>query len=179
MKTMRDYFTLRDWERLPVGFPAQLVEGQLVKEPAPTYGHQRIAARIRHALVMLVGPDRVPDTPSDVLVDDRNVYQPDIVVLSRPADDASSYVGVPLLAVEVLSPSTQGRDRRVKTRRLLERGVQEVWLVDTRARTIEVRAAGYALHAGVGETIRSRALSGFALVVDDLHSPPQAPDDRR
>ena len=99
---MQQPFTQVDWERLPEGFPAQLIQGQLVKEPAPTYRHQRLAARVRFALLSLLGPDRVPDTPSDVAVDHENVFQPDVVVLRAPADDASHYVGVPLLAVEVL-----------------------------------------------------------------------------
>lgn len=173
MKIMNDSFTRRDWDLLPVGFPAQLIEGCLVKEPAPTNEHQRIGARIRYALMRLVGPDRVPDTPADVLVDDVNVYQPDIVVLARPADDRTSYVGVPVLAVEVLSPSTQGRDRRVKTRRLLELGVAEVWLVDPHAGTVEVKATGYALQAGGGETVRSRVVAAFSVAVDELFSPPR------
>ena len=131
---MQQPFTRVDWERLPEGFPAQLIQGQLVKEPAPTYGHQRLGARIRFALLSLLGPDRVPDTPADVLVDDVNVYQPDVVVLRAPADDASHYVGVPLLAVEVLSRSTRKRDRDVKAERLLVLGVEEVWLVDPERR---------------------------------------------
>ena len=175
---MSDVFTLHDWERLPEGFPAQLIEGQLVKEPSPTYGHQRTGARIRHALATLVGPDRVPDTPADVLVDDQNVYQPDIVVLARPVDDATPFVGVPLLAVEVLSPSTRRRDRSVKAGRLLGLGVGEVWLVDPDARAIEVRASAYVLRAGPGETVTSRILPAFALDADDLFAPPAAPDIR-
>jgi len=166
-------FTRTDWERLPEGFPAQLVQGWLVKEPAPTYGHQRLASRIRYMLLSLLGPDRVPDTPADVLVDDENVFQPDVVALRAPADDASSYVGVPLLAVEVLSPSTRERDRDVKADRLLGLGVAEVWLVDPDARTIEVRASRDSRVARSGERIASEALPGLALVVDELFAPPQ------
>ncbi len=168
-------FTRADWERLPQGFPAQLIEGQLVKEPSPTYGHQRLAARIRHALLTLVGPDRVPDTPADVAIDDESVFQPDVVVLAGPADDDSPYVGVPLLAIEVLSPSTQRRDRDIKAGRLLEIGVAEVWLVDPAKRTIEVRTAGDRLLARAGDEAASQVLPGFTLTVDDLFSPPRAP----
>ena len=105
MKTMQHLFTLRDWELLPEGFPAELIEGCLVKEPAPSTEHQRVGARIRFTLMKLVGPDLVPDTPADVLVDDQNVYQPDIVVLAKPPADETSYVGVPILVVEVLPGS--------------------------------------------------------------------------
>jgi Uma2 family endonuclease len=174
MKTMQQPFTRVDWERLPEGFPAQLIQGQLVKEPAPTYGHQRLGARIRFALLSLLGPDRVPDTPADVLVDDVNVYQPDVVVLRAPADDASHYVGVPLLAVEVLSRSTRKRDRDVKAERLLVLGVEEVWLVDPETQSIEVRSAEDRRLATLGEELRSRAVPGFVLDLDTLFSPPHA-----
>lgn len=174
MKTMPHVFTLRDWELLPEGFPAELIEGCLVKEPAPSTEHQRIGARIRFALMKLVGPDLVPDTPADVLVDDCNVYQPDIVVLAKPPADGTSYVGVPVLVVEVLSPSTRRRDRDVKRGRLLGLGVQEVWLVDPTAEAVDVKATTYTMHAGCGETIRSRALPEFALNVEALFAPPGA-----
>ena len=173
METMDAVFTRTDWERLPEGFPAQLIHGQLVKEPAPTYGHQRIAARIRLALMTLVGPDRVPDTPADVAIDEENVYQPDVIVLEHPADDDSPYVGVPLLAAEVLSPSTRNRDRNVKAEQLLMIGVEEVWLVDPDAQTIEVRRSDGSEITRAGGQARSQALRGFVLVVDALFSPPQ------
>jgi len=171
MHTMPSSFTRTDWERLPEGFPAQLIQGALVKEPAPSYGHQRIASRIHLALATLLGPDRVPLTPADVLVDEENVFQPDVVALPVPADDASSYVGVPLLVVEVLSPSTRERDRGVKAEGLIRLGVAEVWLVDPDARTIEVRTSGGNRLARGGDRIASQALPAFALDVDDLLSP--------
>ncbi|MFV1958623.1 MAG: Uma2 family endonuclease [Planctomycetota bacterium] len=166
--------TRADWERLPEGFRAELVRGHLVKEAAPTYGHQRLAARIRFALLSLVGPDRVPDTPAGVLVDDRNVYEPDVVVLARPADDTSPYVGVPLLVVEVLSPSTRQLDRGVKADRLLHLGVAEVWLVDPDDRTIEVRTSDRTVVARDDEEVHSEVLPGFALQPRALFSPPRA-----
>jgi hypothetical protein len=43
---VRALYTRADYERLPEGFPAQLVRGQLVKEPAPRCGHGVIGARV-------------------------------------------------------------------------------------------------------------------------------------
>jgi Uma2 family endonuclease len=102
MHTMDAPFTVRDWQRLPEGFPAQLVEGCLVKEPAPTYGRQRLVARIHAALVALVGPDRALQSPVDVVLDAHNVYQPDVVVLRDLPADYRADVGIPLLASEGL-----------------------------------------------------------------------------
>jgi Uma2 family endonuclease len=168
VKVLKGHYTRADFDRLPEGFPGELIEGQLVKDPGPTYGHNRICARIRLALLQLLGPDRVPDSPSDVAIDDHNVFQPDVVVLSEPVDDATSYVGVPLLAVEVLSPSTRSRDRSIKAERLLEIGVAEVWLVEPATRTIEVRTVSRrAIARGQDEAV-SRAVPGFARCPETL-----------
>ena len=43
---METRFTLREWMALPEGFPAQLFDGQLVREPSPTYGHQDLAGHL-------------------------------------------------------------------------------------------------------------------------------------
>ncbi len=169
MLSMDAVFTKTQWERLPEGFPAELIEGCLVRDPAPTYGHQSIAARVRYRLLQLVGPDLVPDTPADVLIDDVNVFEPDIVVLrERPPRD-QHYVGIPLLVVEVLSPSTAERDRTVKKDKLLGAGVAEVWLIDPELEHIEIHRTGPEVRSFRGEDVaRSNALSGFALAPGDL-----------
>ena len=168
MTTMASLFTRAEYDRLPEGFPAQLIEGQLVKEPPPRYGHQRVGSRIRFQLKKLVGPDLVPDTPADVGIDRYNVFQPDIVVLEKRPDDETSDVGIPILAVEVLSPRTEKRDRLVKTGRLLDAGVREVWLIDRRRQAIEVHtSAGHRRYEG-GEQAVSEAVEGFVLVPDTL-----------
>jgi len=163
-------YTRDQYDLLPVGFPAQLVEGHLVREPAPTFGHQRLALTIAGQLKRLVGPHRLAIAPVDVAVDEWNVYQPDVVVFREPvADDASGVdAGVPLLVVEILSPSTADRDRRVKRTRLLDIGVEEVWLVDSPSRTIEVydlrRYRDLPRRATGAQSIGSDAVAGFELV---------------
>ena len=103
----------RTTKLLPEGFPAQLIDGCLVKEPSPTYGHQWVLGRVYRALALLVG-DRAVPAPIDVGLDDWNVFQPDVVVLSGVPDASRHDVGVPLLAVEVLSSGTARLDRAAK-----------------------------------------------------------------
>lgn len=173
MEAMHALFTRALYDQLPEGFPAQLIEGELVKEPAPTYGHMRFGSRIHQKLVPLVGPDRALMSPVDVGVDDFNVYQPDLVVLREPADDKKSDVGIPLIAIEVLSPSTQHYDRDVKRHRLLAAGVREVWLVSAGTRTIECWTADGVRETQGSSELASRALPGFALIPDELFTPAQ------
>ncbi len=174
MAVMLGTYTRAHYMQLPEGFPAELVEGFLVREPAPSFGHQRIAADMHALARRLVGSHRAPLTPVDVLVDDLNVYQPDVVVFATPLPDdvATEDLPVPLLVVEVLSPSTAARDRDVKRRRYLEAGVREVWLVDRDTRTIDVYDAHHSEHVprrGSGpRAIASQVFAGFAFVPGEL-----------
>jgi Uma2 family endonuclease len=66
--------------------------------------------------------------------------QPDLFVVRKAAGRRLrkwSDVGVPVLAVEVLSPSTASRDRGKKRRIYQEAGVAEYWIVDFDARLVE------------------------------------------
>ncbi len=140
MAIMTGLYTRKEFALLPEGFPAQLVEGALVCEPSPAFGHQRIALELAERLKSIVGARRMGMAPLDIHVDEFNVYQPDVVVWREPLDDDVDFEALPppLLVVEVLSPPTRGRDRNVKRIRLLDKGVEEVWLVDRENRTIEV-----------------------------------------
>ncbi len=174
MTAMTKTYTRAQYERLPEGFPAQLVEGQLVREPAPTFGHQRLTFAIGERLKRIVGSRRMAIAPVDVAVDPLNVYQPDLVVFRRPLEDGERGLdgGVPLLVVEVLSPATRTRDREVKRTRLLDAGVGEVWLVDAENRMIEVFDRGRyrdVPRRALGEIeLGSTVLPGFELTPQAL-----------
>ncbi len=164
-------FTRKDYEDLPEGTPVELFDGLLVKQPSPRFGHQQLQSRILWALKQLLGPDRVIAAPVDVLIDEINVFVPDIVVLDDvPARDAQ-YVGIPCVVFEVLSPSTRDRDREYKTRRLLGLGVKEVRLIDGDERTIEVVTVDGGRVARDDRPARSDAIPGFELVPKDLFGP--------
>ncbi|MCZ6785827.1 MAG: Uma2 family endonuclease, partial [Planctomycetota bacterium] len=72
MQTSR--YTRADYMRLPEGFPAELVDGMLVKEPSPTGWHQELGQRLVIRLRERIGP-ALP-SPIDVFIDDYNVLQP-------------------------------------------------------------------------------------------------------
>ncbi len=171
MRTVPTRFTRADWDRLPEGFPAQLVRGMLVKEPSQEYGHQVFAGRLYRALFALVG-ERAVHAPQDVGIDEFNVFQPDVIVLREvPRFDVRD-VGIPQVAIEVLSPSTASRDRGVKRRRLVAAGCEEVWIVDPASRTVEVHDARGRRAASGEETIASTAVPGFEVVPARLFAEP-------
>jgi Uma2 family endonuclease len=101
---------------------------------------------------------RVYFAPTDVVLSDTNVVQPDLLFLSREREQIITYAniqGAPDLAVEIVSPSTDERDRTVKRKLYAEHGVKEYWLVDPDAMTVTI------LLLGEGRTSRRRASTAF------------------
>jgi len=175
MVSMIGSFTRTDYDRLPEGFPAQLIGGTLLKEPSPTYEHQSLQMELLRMLMPLVPRGRLIAAPADVAIDATNVFQPDIVVLrAPPADRSSGYVGTPLLAIEILSAATAERDRSVKAPKYIAAGVAEVWLVDPTARVIERRTPGAIARATGTERLPSTMLLGFEIVPEVLWPGPDA-----
>ena len=172
MKIMESLFTRADWDRLPEGFPAELIEGLLVKEPSPTYDHQRLNGWLHIRLARVVEPHLAIMAPADVVLGDYDVFQPDLVVLREAPAPHERNVGIPRIAIEILSPSTRRRDRTIKKDRLLEAGVEEVWLVDPEVKSIEIHAADGVRQASGDRPIVSRALPAFDVVPSDLFERP-------
>jgi Uma2 family endonuclease len=117
--------------------------------------------------------------PTDVVLSEYDVVQPDILVVlsERRAILAKNYVaGAPDLVVEVLSPSTETRDRTAKAKRYATFGVREMWLVDPDRKTIEVLVhtpEGFRREALYGEadTARSAILPGLEFPVAPVFRP--------
>jgi Uma2 family endonuclease len=174
--------TLADYEALPEGAPYQLIEGELVMSPAPTPYHQYIlfelAARFRdHVRDRQIG--KIYVAPLDVYLSEEDVFQPDILFISR---DRAAIVkeknvqGAPDLIVEVLPLSTSYYDLSAKKRTYEAAGVWEYWIVDPMAKRIEVyesrehrfELASEAAHSGM---VRSKVMDGFSVDVAEVFNP--------
>jgi Uma2 family endonuclease len=171
----RALLTADDYAKLPEDLRAELIDGELVMSPSPDPIHQRIV----HALVLELYRhfrsstlDRVLFAPSDVLIDRHNVLQPDLLILpegTKPTE-TSRTLPVPVLVIEVISPSTEVRDRGIKLDRYRSRGIQEAWIVDRHEKRIDVLdlAAGTSLVCRPRDTTRSTAVPGFSIDVTRL-----------
>ena len=157
----------------------ELIEGELILNPAPVPRHQwivlNIASELR-AYFRREGGGRVFSAPIDVVLSEDVLLQPDVIVIRTERIsiiDEKNIQGAPNLVVEVLSVGTRRRDEILK-RKLYERaGVDEYWIVDPvidvvkiyrRSGASFVRAAEISTESG-GE-ITSPLLPGFALDVN-------------
>jgi Uma2 family endonuclease len=125
----------------------EILEGELYVTPAPSPLHQRVSKRLQRQLEGYFEArnlGEVFDAPIDVILTAHDVVQPDLVVVTDPAQVSKRGIeGSPTLLVEILSPSTRNQDRTVKARRYATLGVPHYWLVDPEASRIECyRAEG-------------------------------------
>ncbi|MBI3456553.1 MAG: Uma2 family endonuclease [Candidatus Rokubacteria bacterium] len=123
----------------------EILDGELYVTPPPTPLHQRVSKRLQRQLEAYFegrGLGEVFDAPIGLILGFHDVAQPDLLVVTEPRQISQRGIeGAPALVVEVLSPSTRGRDRTVKARRYAALGVRHYWLVDPEARRVECFAA--------------------------------------
>ena len=124
----------------------EVIEGELYVTPSPIFDHQFIVTVLAEVLsrsVRLHNLGVVCVAPMDVVLNEFNVFQPDILFLRAgraPSRGAKNITVAPDLIVEVLSPSTMEEDRNIKMRVYARHGVLNYWIVDPDARTLEMYA---------------------------------------
>ncbi len=153
----------------------EIIDGELFVTPAPRIPHQKILLRLASALSTYLDKHRIGDliiSPMDVIFGDFDVLQPDLLfVLNEHKEILKDWVrGAPDLVVEILSATTEERDRGIKRKAYAKFGVQEYWIVDPQSRVIEIhglaRKRYELLHTRrEGETLTSSLLPGFSLPV--------------
>ncbi len=128
-----DGFTVDDLAEMPAdGRCYELVDGVLLVSPAPRWEHQHACLELAIALRAVCPAGLVVFGPApDVREGQRTSVQPDVCVVRRSdLVRGVRYRAVPVLAVEVLSPSSVGIDRLLKRDIYARLGVSHYWIVD-------------------------------------------------
>jgi Uma2 family endonuclease len=147
MPAVKRRWTAREVRQLiaesPLATPRyELVDGELLVTPSPSWPHQRAVSLLLSALHDYLKGQRVGDastSPFDVELAPESIVQPDVFVV--PTHEARRLLAETparelLLAAEVLSPSSVRHDRVTK-RAHYQRHVPEYWIVDLDARLFE------------------------------------------
>lgn len=171
--TYNDYLTTPEDKRY------QLLDGELIMAPAPTEPHQRVQAELGFHMMGFVKQNdlgRVYFAPTDVVLSDTDVVQPDLLYISDERLHIITHAnmqGAPDLVVEILSPSTSQYDNGYKRALYEQHGVKEYWMIGTAPVAITVLllgANGFEAVAtyGEGDILTSPTLEGFSVSVDEL-----------
>ena len=175
--------TYEDYLNAPGDERYELLNGELVMIAAPNVAHQKALFRIARLVedfVLERGLGGVFIAPTDVVLSDTNVVQPDVIFVSKERMSVvgdANIQGAPDLVVEIVSPNNPERDLVRKRDIYARHGVGEYWTVDPEARSIRVmvlEGGAYRVAGEYGErnVLESGALDGIGLEVGGAFSAP-------
>lgn len=125
-------FTVRDLEEMPDdGRRYELVDGELLVSPAPGLRHQAMTKYLTQ-LLEAACPEEffVLNAPFPVRTDLHNELQPDVLVARFEDLTEKNLPTAPVLAVEVLSPSSRLVDLNLKRAAYERMGAASYWVLD-------------------------------------------------
>lgn len=141
---------------VPSGWTGELIDGKLFTFPRPVLRHVRVTSQLGSRLITIADRDIDDSGPFEgdrgwyILIEPEirlngDALVPDIAgwLRHRITPGTTDYIEcAPDWVCEVLSPSTNARDRGVKADWYFEHGVQHYWIADPDSCTIEVCARG-------------------------------------
>ncbi len=132
----------------PDGKRYEIIDGELYVSAAPSIRHQLMLCALSATLRPYAASLglAILTAPLDVRASSLTQVEPDLLALPRALAVGLLTRWAPMsalvLAIEVLSPSTATVDRGRKRELYMAEGVDQYWIVDLSAQTIEVWAAG-------------------------------------
>ncbi|GAB5537511.1 MAG: Uma2 family endonuclease [Rubricoccaceae bacterium] len=176
-RTLADEAAARErfFETLDPECKAEFINGESIMASPARDAHNAAVGRLAQLLgayVQVQGLGIVRSEKALVALT-RNDYEPDVCVfgVEKAASIEASTLRYPApdLAIEVLSPKTEQRDRGIKFEDYAAHGVDEYWIVDAEHETVEqyLNADGtyeLAMKSGTG-LLESRAVEGFSVLV--------------
>ena len=151
----------------------ELLDGEVVEMPGPTYEHGRIVMKLGSLLYPgLRGRGEQVDN-TDFSDSRLAALRPDLAILlgEKPSlvDPWKLPVTIPPdLVVEVVSPSESAFrvDRRINA--YLRFGVQEIWIIYPEDRSLYLHAEACVKRLRPGSTLETPLLPGWSVPVDDI-----------
>ena len=172
--------TAQEYYAMPVGPPySQLIEGELFMSPSPKFFHQEIIGNLYYSLRSFLRRKplgKIVLSPSDVELDEHNVYQPDLYYVRRDRChliDEQGMKGAPDFVVEVISRSTAKLDRERKLPNFARAGVHEFWAIVPTTNEVEVwkladSVEEPAFRLSVGDTLSTDILPDWEMPVAEI-----------
>ena len=128
-------WTTDDLEAMPEdGLRRELLDGVLLVSPSPTNIHQIIAGRLMVALEANCPLDKQVTQAVDIRLDARRSFCPDVLVITSDAARRTGRLYAPhevVLAVEIVSPTSQSMDRITKPALFAGAGIPYYWRIET------------------------------------------------
>lgn len=168
------------WAEVDENKKAEFVLGEVIYH-SPVYGrHWMTSSNLCEALLPFVRTNKLGRVGFEKVMIrlTRNDYEPDVCFWTsekaRAFRNMQSAFPAPDMIVEIVSASTEHRDRGIKFLDYEQHGVQEYWIVDPERETVEqylLEGGSYRLAVKIHEgSIRSGVITGFEIRLADLFS---------
>jgi len=138
--------TAAEFALLPAGPPyPELINSLLKMPPSPEFSHQEISMELSSEIHLYSKKNElgiVVTAPMDVHFDENNVFQPDIIFISKERlpkllSDGKKIKGAPDLVAEILSSNKKSALEEKMS--IYERyDVRENWVVDPKKKFVEI-----------------------------------------
>ena len=139
------FYTESDYYNLPEGIRAELIDGKIYNQAAPSRIHQKLLGELYTVINTYIktrnGFCQVYPAPFAVklLADQDTIVEPDISVICDPKKLTDrGYTGAPDWIIEIVSPSTASHDYIRKLKLYADAGVKEYWIVDPDKKSVYV-----------------------------------------
>lgn len=141
----KQIYTESDYYALPEDIRAELIDGQIYYQAAPSYKHQKILGYLYKIIANYIdskgGPCEVLPAPFAVKLreDRKTIVEPDIsVICDRDKLTDKGCTGAPDWIIEIVSPGNSSQDYIRKLNLYADAGVREYWIVDPNRCTVTV-----------------------------------------
>jgi|SRR5271165_2645069 len=169
--------TAEQFDQLPEeeGRRWELLDGELIEVASPIPEHNDTALKLILSLGSFLTQHKIAwllyETEFAIAPERR--LKPDIAVLSMEAwshldRKRIPVIEIPLIAIEVVSPSNNAYLLQKKRHAYLDAGVAEVWVIYPEEKEIFVHRKGQVHLYGPGSTLASELLPGWSLITGDL-----------
>ena len=141
----KQIYTEADYYALPEDVRAELIDGQIYYQAAPSRIHQEILMSVSKTIANYIdsksGPCKIYPAPFAVKLrkDRETIVEPDIsVICDRDKLTDKGCTGAPDWIIEIVSPGTSSHDYIRKLNLYADAGVREYWIVNPMEQTIFV-----------------------------------------
>jgi Uma2 family endonuclease len=158
--------------------PYQIIGGEIIMTPMASPFHQGIAGNLTDRLRPFVRSNRLGKILNsvDILFNDDEVYQPDLSFVKQSKIEGvkkDKIETLPDLVVEILSPSNAYYDLSHKKAVYAQYGVEEYWIIDPIAETIEILVNENGLYRTEAllrkpASLESAMFPGFSMTVEEV-----------
>ena len=163
MSTAARLITFDEFLQMPdtEGEKQELVEGEVVRTPPPLTEHSKIAHRILRLLTEKIGWSTVFADGTGYRIGESCLIPDVSVQYENQAQDEKTFLGAPMVAIEVLSPHEETES---KISIYLHGGAREVWIVNSKLKMLVVYTANARIE--VTDRYRSAAIDLTIPVAD-------------